>query len=80
MQPDRILRRRPQTVWNAAALLEKIREMLVASPFYVEDARAAADARSAIAGALPHVPKPEDPHTGTSSPRDPTKSGPATTP
>jgi len=39
-RPDRILRRRgPQTAWSDAALLEKIREVLAASPFYGEGHR-----------------------------------------
>jgi putative transposase len=37
---DRLLRRRgPKTAWSDAALLEKIREVLAASPFYGEGHR-----------------------------------------
>ena len=39
-QPDRVLRRRgPKTGWSDAALLEKIRGVLAASPFYGEGHR-----------------------------------------
>src|SRR5271155_6069717 len=39
-QPDRVLQRRgPKTAWSDAALLEKIREVLAASPFYGEGHR-----------------------------------------
>ena len=99
-QPDRVLRRRgPKTAWSDAALLEKIREVLAASPFYgeghrkvwarlrfrgsahVEGAGAAADARSAVAGAVTHAPQGSRIRIpARSSPSGPTKSGPATTP
>ena len=39
-QPERALRRRgPKTEWSDAALLEKIRAVLAASPFYGEGHR-----------------------------------------
>ncbi len=39
-QPDRVLQRRgPKTAWSDTALLEKIREVLAASPFYGEGHR-----------------------------------------
>jgi len=39
-QPGRVLGRRgPKTVWSDAALLEKIREVIDASPFYGEGHR-----------------------------------------
>lgn len=39
-QPDRVLQRRgPKTAWSDAALIEKIREVLAASPFYGEGHR-----------------------------------------
>jgi transposase InsO family protein len=39
-QPDRVLQRRgPKTAWSDAALLEKIREVIAASPFYGEGHR-----------------------------------------
>ena len=39
-QPERVLRRRgPQTAWSDTALLEKIRAVLAASPFYGEGHR-----------------------------------------
>lgn len=39
-QPDRVRRRRgPKSAWSDAVLLEKIREVLAASPFYGEGHR-----------------------------------------